>query len=128
MYIDCAAGHDIFIREGATTRFTFDTGTGNFTASGDINSNSDERLKENIDTIQGALNKVLALRGVTFNLKDNPSERKIGLIAQEVEKIIPEVVKEDRSEDRILSVSYANIVALLIEAIKEQQEQIDKLK
>jgi hypothetical protein len=128
MYIDCDATHDVIIREGTTTRFTFDTGTGELTAT-DFNSTSDARLKENVSTIENALDKVLALRGVEFNFIDERvHERKIGLIAQEVEEILPQVVKEDNSEDKIKSVSYANIVALLIEAIKEQQKEIEQLK
>ena len=128
LYIDCSATHDVFIREGSTTRFTFDTGLGDFTASGDVNSNSDARLKENVVTIENALEKVLALRGVYFNRKDNPEVKRVGLIAQEVESILPEVISEDNSDDKIKSIAYANIVGLLVEAIKEQQEQIDKLK
>ena len=128
LYIDCAASHDVYIREGATTRFTFDTGTGELTAT-DFNSTSDARLKENVETIQNALEKVLALRGVEFNFTDERvHERKIGLIAQEVEEVIPQVVTEDKSEEKIKSVSYANIVALLIEAMKEQQKEIEQLK
>ena len=125
MYIDCDATHDVIIREGTTTRFTFDTGTGDFTATGNVTTNSDERLKENIETIDNALNKVKELRGVSYNKIDN-ERHEIGLIAQEVEKVLPEVV--GLSSEGYKSVSYGNIVGLLIEAIKEQQKQIDELK
>ena len=86
---------------------------------------SDERLKENIHTIQDPLKKVSALRGVTFDFKED-KKKQIGVIAQEVEKIIPEVVGENH--DGYKGVQYGNLVGLLIEAIKEQQEQINELK
>lgn len=105
-------------------RFISDT-SGNFTASGNITAYSDERLKENIVTIPNALDKVLALRGVEF---DRNGVHNIGLIAQEVQKVIPEIVLENSDEMKTLSVAYANLVGLLIEAIKEQQTQIDELK
>ena len=98
---------------------------GNATFSGTVTANSDERLKENVVGITNALDKVLDLRGVYFNRKGDP-ERSIGVIAQEVEKILPEVVLE--ASDGVKSVAYQNMVALLIEAIKEQQEQINELK
>ena len=65
------------------------------------------------------------MRGVEYNKIDS-TEKNIGVIAQEVEKILPEVVKED--EEGMKSVAYGNITAVLIEAIKEQQKQIDELK
>ena len=99
--------------------------TGTITTGGDFNTTSDERVKENIETIPNALDKVLALRGVNFN-RIGQDERKVGLIAQEVEAILPEVV--NTGDDGIKTVSYANIVGLLIEAIKDQQEEIEKLK
>ena len=126
MYIDADASYDIYIREGTTQRFKFDTGTGELTAA-DFNSTSDARVKENVETIENALDKVLSLRGVEFNFKEMTG-KKIGLIAQEVEEIVPQVVGEDDSEDKIKNVSYSNLVALLIEAVKEQQKQIDELK
>lgn len=100
---------------------------GSITASGDITAYSDERVKENINTIENALEKVKALRGVTYNRKDKEDKsEKIGVIAQEVQEILPQVVQEQ--EDGMLGVSYGNITAVLIEAIKEQQKQIEVLK
>jgi hypothetical protein len=100
---------------------------GDIHASGDIISSSDVRLKGDINTIPDALNKVSQLRGVEFTKNNEMNAIKhIGLIAQEVEEIIPEVVTED--ENGYKSVAYANIVGLLIEAIKEQQTQIEELK
>ena len=104
--------------------------TGSFTASGDVTAYSDERLKSDITTIEDALNKVKNLRGVMFDKTDTLSselKRSTGVIAQEVEKVLPEVVHNDINTG-YKSVAYGNIVGVLIEAIKEQQEQIDKLK
>jgi hypothetical protein len=95
---------------------------GSFTATGDITAYSDKRLKTNIETISGALEKVNALRGVTF---DKDGKRGLGVIAQEVEKILPEVVLDG---EEYKSVAYGNIVGVLIEAVKEQQKQINELK
>ena len=97
--------------------------TGTFTASGDICAYSDKRLKRNIQTIDNALDTVHNLRGVTFEKSLKPS---IGVIAQEVEEVLPELVNTDA--DGMKSVAYGNIVGVLIEAIKEQQKQIEELK
>jgi hypothetical protein len=100
-------------------------GSGNLTASGNITAQSDRKAKKNILTIENALEKVLNLRGVTYNkIQDNSAG--IGVIAQEVEQIIPEVVMDGK--DGFKSVAYGNMVGLLIEAIKEQQKQIEELK
>lgn len=86
---------------------------------------SDEQLKENISTIQNPIDKVNALRGVDFNWKEN-GKKQIGVIAQEVEKILPELV--EMRPDGYKGVHYDNVVGLLIEAIKEQQKEINELK
>ena len=99
--------------------------TGTIRATADVIAYSDVRLKENIKTIDNALDKVQNLRGVEFNKKDE-TKKSIGVIAQEIEQILPEVVHED--EKGMKSVAYGNIVGVLIEAIKEQQKQIDELK
>jgi hypothetical protein len=106
-----------------SANLTFD-GT-NLTCGGNVIANSDERIKDNITTIINPLEKVTALRGVSYTRRDN-GERQIGVIAQEVEAIIPEVVTQ--GEDGIKGVAYGNIVGLLIEAIKQQQKEIDELK
>jgi len=98
---------------------------GTFTATGDIIAYSDVRVKENIKDIDNALDKVSKLRGVEYN-KIGSDEKSIGVIAQEIQKVLPEVVRED--QDGMLGVSYGNITAVLIEAIKDQQKQIDELK
>jgi hypothetical protein len=99
--------------------------TGTIRASSDIIAFSDARVKENVKTIDNALDKVNKLRGVEYN-KIGETEQKIGVIAQEIEQILPQVVQEDK--DGMKSVAYGNIVGVLIEAIKEQQKQIDELK
>lgn len=89
---------------------------------------SDLRLKTNIITIPSALEKVLQLRGVSFDWKDPKAfdaNKHIGFVAQEVEKIIPEVVSNINNN---YSMQYAPITALLVEAMKEQQQEIERLK
>jgi hypothetical protein len=88
---------------------------------------SDARIKSNIKTIENALDKTLLLRGVNFNLNIGPERKRIGLIAQEVESIIPEVVRTIE-DDGLKSIEYQNIVGLLVEAIKDQQKPINELK
>jgi hypothetical protein len=103
------------------------TVTGALTATGNVTAFSDINLKKNIEVIPDALNKVSQLRGVTFDRIDIEDEpRQSGVIAQEVEKVLPEVV--GTTEDGTKTVAYGNMVGLLIEAIKEQQKQIDYLK
>lgn len=99
--------------------------TGNLTTAGDVSTLSDERLKVNIEPITDAGQRVAALRGVNFTSVTN-HERSTGVIAQEVRKVLPEAVAED--EDGVLSVKYGNMVGLLIEAIKELQVDVAKLK
>ncbi|MGA1840924.1 MAG: tail fiber domain-containing protein [bacterium] len=96
-------------------------------------NHSDSRLKKNILGIDNALDKVLALRGVEFEwrIEEYPEKRfaegrKTGLIAQDVEQVIPEVVSTDNEGYK--SVEYGKIVGVLIEAIKAQQAQIEELK
>jgi len=98
------------------------------TFNNDVTAFSDKRLKENIETIPDALDKVCQIRGVTFDRIDADGERQMGVIAQEVEKVVPEVVREDKSEDKIKSVAYGNMVGLLIEAIKDLKNEVDELK
>jgi len=86
---------------------------------------SDERLKENIIQINNAVEIIENLEGVSFNWKEG-GEKSIGLIAQNVEKVLPELVLTDN--DGYKSIQYANLVAVLIEAVKEQQKEIDELK
>lgn len=96
--------------------------SGDIYTAGQIYESSDIRLKSDIEVIPNALEKVLALNGYTF---DKNGRKSTGLIAQEVIQIIPEAVSTD---DKYLAVSYGNLVGLLIEAIKEQNEKISSLE
>ena len=96
---------------------------GDFIATGNVTAYSDIRLKSDIEPITDAMDKVSQISGVTFTRTDS-GERQTGVIAQEVEKVFPEVVG-DGGEYK--SVAYGNMVGLLIEAIKEQQSTIEKL-
>ena len=97
---------------------------GNVKASGDFISLSDFSLKENIEPIDDSLNIINGLNGVFFNFIDE-DRRQVGFIAQEVEDVLPEVVFESNG---IKSVSYAKIVAVLVEAVKELRKEIEELK
>jgi hypothetical protein len=95
------------------------------TVQGDINSVSDIRTKENIATVENGLDLVSQLRGVWYN-KIGEEDRKAGVIAQEVEEVLPEVVHTD--PEGMKSVDYGKMVGVLIEAIKELKQEIDELK
>lgn len=108
-------------------RFTFNENTGDFTAEGNVTANSDKSLKTKIEIIENAVEKVQQIRGITFERTDMSDERRYaGVIAQEVEKVLPEVILT--SKTGLKSVAYGNLVGLLIEAIKEQQTSINYLK
>jgi hypothetical protein len=129
------------VYEGATSRFYIAGSSGNvgigttapgykLDVAGDIRavsfiySSSDRSLKKNITTISNPLDKISQLRGVTFDWKSN-NEASIGLIAQEVEKVYPELVKGD---DGSKAIQYSGLIAPLIEAVKEQQREINNLE
>jgi len=106
--------------------------SGSVTATGDVIafSSSDKRLKKNIVKIDSALNKVSQIGGYHFEWKDvdeAPHQGEdIGVIAQEIEKVLPEIVSE--RETGYKAVNYQKLTALLIEAVKELKEEIDELK
>ena len=101
---------------------------GNVTAFG---STSDIKLKENIEVIPDALDKVKQLKGITFNYKKD-GKISTGLIAQDLEKVLPEAVYEssdvDDDEDKHLAIRYGNTVGLLVEAIKELEARVKELE
>jgi len=106
------------------------TGYRNLTATAtitgaEVTATSDVRLKSNIETINGALDKVKAMRGVYFDKND---KRSVGVIAQEMQEVMPEVVVTDDTEDKHLSVAYGNLVGVLIEAVKELSEEVSELR
>jgi hypothetical protein len=101
---------------------------GSIYSTANIVAASDARIKENVITVESALDKVNALRGVYYNrIDDEEKKRKIGVIAQEVEPVIPEVVTHDKENDRF-GVDYGNLAGLFIEAFKEQTKIINDLK
>ena len=124
------SGKHIFENGSGTERAEIDA-SGNFTVDGNVTaygSASDINVKENIEVIPNAVQKVQKLDGVTFNYKKDGS-RSTGLIAQQLQEVLPEVVYEttDLEGTEHLAVRYGNVVGLLVEALKEQQTQIDNL-
>ena len=104
-------------------------------AEGDIvaySNFSDSRLKENLRPLTGALNSVCELNGYTFNYINKPEKRVPGLIAQDVQKVLPEAVFETKEKsndgDAYLGVNYETLVPLLVEAIKELRDEVNSLK
>lgn len=109
-----------------STRVLFVNSVGTLTASGDVVAYSDIRFKENIRPIENVLNRINESRGVLYDRKDSGLKNNIGFIAQELELQFPELVNTDN--EGIKSVKYSNAVAILFEAVKEQQKQINELK
>ena len=103
--------------------------SGDLTATGNVGAYSDMALKEDIYQIENALEKVNKLRGVHFTRKSNNS-KEIGVVANEVEKVVPELVDEheDKELGTIKTMKYANTVGLLIEAVKDLSKQVEELK
>lgn len=127
--ITCRNG--ISLISAATSIFRGNVGVGTTTPSeklevvGNVKAteflySSDERLKHDIKTLSKAIDKVLKLRGVEFKWNKN-DEKTVGFIAQEVEKVLPELVKTDKYTS-LKSVQYGNLVALLVEALKEENQ------
>nr|BAR25714.1 hypothetical protein [uncultured Mediterranean phage uvMED]BAR25757.1 hypothetical protein [uncultured Mediterranean phage uvMED] len=127
-----------YLKTNAAERFSLDSSgnaifTGNVTAYGSI---SDERLKENIEVIENPIEKIKDLKGVTFNYKKDGS-KSTGLIAQDLEKVLPEAVytsetlvdiKEGEKPEEHLAIHYGNTVGLLVEAIKELEARVKELE
>ena len=103
---------------------------GTIHASGDIIAFSDKRVKTNITTIDSGLTLVNSLRGVYYTRTDTnePYLRHMGVIAQEIELVLPEVVRTDTTQQQMKSVAYGNIVAVLIEGIKELSQRLAPLE
>ena len=99
---------------------------GDATLSGNLNVNSDARLKANIVSLGATLSKLLQIDGKSYTMKKDESEKqKIGLLAQDIEKVFPELVSESNG---IKSVNYQGLVPVLINALKEQEERIKRLE
>ena len=106
----------------STSKLTYNPSTGTITVV-DLNTTSDISLKENIHTVENALETVGSLRGVSFDWKET-GKGSYGVIAQEIEEVLPELVKNGE----IKSVNYNGIIGVLIEAIKELKTEIEILK
>ena len=134
-YYGSPNGNHAFRNSADTDKFTIDDfgniiAQGDITATGNVTAYSDARVKTNISTIDSPLEKVMKMRGVYYNRIDDSNIKPIrcvGVIAQEVEEVLPEVVLTDTSENKNKSVAYGNIVALLIEGMKAQQSTIESL-
>lgn len=152
LHIDSEDGHSLYLNyyEGASTNIYFGTGNGGYCGTvssagvlrmaGDVvayYSFSDRRLKTNIKKTENNLDKILSLNPVEYTWKEGPREgvKEIGLIAQEVEEVVPEVVRlqsrhhDEKTEgEEYKQVDYEHLVSTLIGAMQEQQKQIDELK
>ena len=125
-------GKSLYINNGSDAKISFSSSSGDIVTAGDITafgSPSDRNLKENIVKIDNALEKVSQISGYTFNYIGNNTPM-TGVIAQEIEEVLPEVVYETEMPDGTQSkaVRYGNIVGLLIESIKELKAEIEELK
>jgi hypothetical protein len=100
---------------------------GSILASGNVTAYSDIRVKDNVESIEGAIGKLSQIRGVTYTRTDldDKQRRFAGVIAQEIEQVLPEAVFDN---GKVKAVDYNATIALLIEAVKEQQKRIDKLE
>jgi len=102
---------------------------GDMTILGTLGENSDRRIKTDIELIGEALSKVKAINGVTYKRTDTGSDkRQVGLIADEVESVLPEAVSIGKDKDKIKSLAYGNLVGLLVEAIKELSDKVERLE
>lgn len=133
--LEIAAGDKVSLSVEGTEKLSLETDEAKFnvqvTSTSDIIAyqSSDERLKDNITPIYNALDKVKQIGGYEFDWNNNQTTYEghdVGVIAQEIEKVLPEIVTT--RDNGYKAVRYEKIVALLIEAVKEQQLQIDELK
>ena len=129
--VQVAAGKKILSSDGNGVHFGHDLiVTGSISSTGDITAyaTSDERLKSNIQSIPNAIGKVKEIKGVSFdwNEKSNKQGHDVGVIAQDIEKVLPELVVT--RENGFKAVKYDRLVALLIQANKELIDRIEKLE
>ena len=121
--VTVATNSNITVTTAGNTCATFDT-SNNLTVVGNVTAQSSIALKDNVTTITDGLSKILGLRGVEFDYKSN-GQHNIGLVAEEVEEVLPELV---HTTGGIKSLAYQNIVAVLVEAVKDLKMEIDQLK
>ncbi len=122
--VNAANNGNVTVQCGASQVATFNTSQ-NLVVVGTITAQSSIALKDNVETIPNALSRVLNLRGVEWDYKSNGTHN-MGVVAEEVEKEFPCLVHE--GADGIKSVAYANIVGVLIEAVKDLKSEIDELR
>ena len=111
-----------------TATYAFDgnaTVSDDLTVSGDVVVSSDARLKSNIASLGSTLSKLLLIDGKSYTMKKD-GKQKIGVLAQDIQKVFPELVTEDNNE--MLAVNYQGLVPVLINALKEQDEKISRLE
>ncbi len=133
LYTDLNTG-DWYIRNGTTAEFYFND-NGDFHADGNIfaystSTGSDIKLKDNVETIPNALEKLDTITGCTWDWKHNNKEG-AGVIAQDLEKVLPSAVSETKdlnSEDTFKTVEYNQVVGLLVQAVKELKAEVEELK
>jgi hypothetical protein len=102
-------------------------GSGNLTIAGTLTESSSITLKENVSPINNALDAITNLVGVTYDRKDGSAKQRAGLIAEEVEQVLPNVVQKD-NDGNPSGIQYTNLIAYLVESIKELKIEIDTLK
>ncbi len=121
--VQAASGGNVTVNTAGSLCATFDT-SNNLTVVGTVTAQSSIALKDNVETISDALAKVMNLRGVEFDYKAN-GRHSIGVVAEEVESVFDCLVVET---DGVKSVAYQNLVAVLIEAVKDLKSEIDQLR
>ena len=131
IYIDAKSGERGIkvIQDGAVELYydnskKLETTTTGVTVTGDVNSTSDINLKKDIEVVTSATEMLNQLRGVKFTWKEN-DEKSLGVIAQELETILPELVKGEEGDK---SVNYSGLIAVLIEAVKELSARVEELE
>ena len=113
----------------AINAVSFDmSAAGAATFNADVTAFSDRRLKKDISNIENGLEKVMQMQGVYYKRVDDDDRVKVGVIAQDMEEVVPEVVLTAEDERQTKSVDYGKLTAVLIEAIKELKAEIDELK
>ncbi len=129
---DVSANTTRFYSGGSTIQIELDGDTGNAIFSGDVTTNgsaSDRRLKENIVPLEKGLEVVNQIKTYEFNYKNGPQDTHPGVIAQEIEELVPEVVYNiEMEDDTYKAVRYPQLVPLLINAIKELSEKVNVLE
>ncbi len=123
--ISSGGGYNLTLStEGGTMNFeSSGMGTGTYTFDGDVVISSDARLKSNIVSLGSTLSKLLQIDGKSYEMK---GQQKIGVLAQEIQEVFPELVSEDDNE--MLAVNYQGLVPVLINALKEQEDKISRLE